>query len=390
MKALKIVLRTVIMFYNSKSVAWFIMDIFENIQIDAGLETTLVSQIKQQVIWLIASNMLNPGDRLPSIRQFARHFFINMNTVRAAYLQLEGEGWVETRQGLGTRVLTIQPGNITRREEASYSHTIGVILPSINNPFYHMLLEGLETSLPSAHPLLFVCSTHDDPSLVGRYYAQLATRNVDGIILASHALPGEIQATPALPLVHLDWPESRGYSVLLDVENAGKLAANHLIGHGYQRIALISNSHDLPNVSPIVNGFRRALLEGNLELKPELMVKVDGFDMENGALGAENLMGCSPPPDAIFAITDALAIGAMNYLKIKGLKIPGDLGMMGFNDIPLARLVEPSLTTVSAPAYQMGVEAMQVLQKLIQKTKPPQKQILLETRLVIRQSCGAH
>ena len=157
--------------------------------------------------------MLKPGDRLPSIRQFARHFSINMNTVRAAYLQLEGEGWVETRQGLGTRVLTIQPGNLTQQAAASYSHTIGVILPSINNPFYQLLLEGLETSLPSKHPLLFVCSTHDDPSLVGRYYAQLASRNVDGIILVSHALPGEIEGTPAFPLVQVDWPESRGYSV---------------------------------------------------------------------------------------------------------------------------------------------------------------------------------
>ena len=108
----------------------------------------------------------------------------------------------------------------------------------------------------------------------------------------------------------------------MDLENAGKLAAKHFIEHGYQRIALISHSLDLPNVSQIVNGFRTAFLEENLEEKPDLVVKVDGFDMKNGAQGAEKLLGLAQPPDAIFAIADTLAIGAMNYLKKKGLKTP--------------------------------------------------------------------
>ena len=366
------------------------MDILDQIHIETSSDSTLIQQIKQQVIWLIVSAELHPGDTLPAIRHFARNFSINLHTVRAAYQKLEAEGWVEIRQGLGARVLSVQPEILNGLAKTAQSHTIGVILPSINNPFYHSLLEGIENCLPAEQPLLFVCSTHDDPLQVGRYYAQLAARNVDGILIVSHPLPAEVSAIAGLPLVHVDWPNSPAYCVVMDLENAGYLGAKHLIDHGYRSIGLISYDINTANVKPVVEGYKKAFRNAKLHVDTDLIVNVNGFGLEEGAEGAEKLLLAAQPPKAFFAISDMLAIGAINYLKKKGYQIPGDMGVVGFNDIPLARLIEPALTTINAPAYQMGAAAMQLLQILMEKKLPPLKQIVLDTNLVIRQSCGDH
>src|SRR5512136_2976089 len=106
-----------------------------DIRIDLRREATIAQQINEQVAWLIASGQLTPGDRLPSVRELAGQLAINMNTVRSAYKKLEMDGLVETRHGLGTCVLSRHPSRLGRTDSSLHSHTIGVILPSLENPF---------------------------------------------------------------------------------------------------------------------------------------------------------------------------------------------------------------------------------------------------------------
>jgi DNA-binding LacI/PurR family transcriptional regulator len=374
------------------------MNILDKITVNPRLEATLTQQLKGQLTWLIASGQLEPGDILPSVRRLARHLSINMNTVRSAYQKLGTDGLVETRQGLGTSVLSYDPGRMAQMASSLHSHTVGVIIPSLSNPFYHSLLQGVEYVASQAQTMLFMCVTHDDPGDARRYFAQMAVKNVDGIILASHndepfLSPGAVnspQGLPRLPFVAVDWPDSAGYVVLLDLENAGYQAARHLLEHGHRRVGLITYVADIANVRPVNRGYLRALQEAGIERDPDLIAPVQGFDMTAGSEGARVLLARERPPTAIFAIADMLAIGAMRAIRKAGLRIPQDIAMTSFNDIPLAALVDPPLTTVSAPTVQMGQAAMKMLQSLIAGKRPAHKRLTLPTSLVIRQSCGAH
>ena len=372
------------------------MDILNKIFVNPKLDTTLAQQLSQQLTWLIASGQLKPGDRLPSVRQAADRLKIHMHTVRSAYQKLEADGLAATRQGVGTIVLPYDPQRMRQITGLQPSHTIGVIIPSLTNSFYHLFLQGVEAIADKNRTLLFMCVTHDDPSQAGRYYAQLAAKNVDGILLASQddslftpqKDKQDGQAGQGLPLVVVDWPDSAGYSVSLDLEQAGYLATRHLVEHGHRRVGLITFSGEFANVNPVRRGYQRALHEAGIAGEPEWIAKVPGFDTTAGAEGAHTLLALEPRPTAIFAISDLLAIGAMCAIQQAGLQIPEQVAIVGFNDIPLAEMVTPSLTTVAAPAYQMGLEAMKMLQDLILGERPKRQKSLLPTALVIRQSCG--
>lgn len=374
------------------------MDIFDLLSVDPNQEHTLAYQLKHQITWLIASGKLKPGDRLPPVRQLAERLGINLHTVRNAYQKLELEGLLETRRGRGTRVLPFDPRRLVQAASAARSHTVGVILHSLSNPFYQSFLQGVLQVADQDLTLVFVCLTQDDPAELWRYFAQLSAKGVDGILIVSQDvsdpsfsggnLPG--MQTPMLPIVTVDWPEAAGYVVLLDLESAGFQAAWHLLEHGHQRIGLITYDQDVANVRPVNTGYRRALLRAGLPIDPDLMVSVAGFDEVTGADGARRLLSTTPGPTAVFAITDLLAIGALRAIKESGLRVPQDIALVGFNDTPLGALVDPPLTTVSTPAFAMGQEAMKVLRSLIAGKRPARKRITLPTSLVIRSSCGFH
>jgi DNA-binding LacI/PurR family transcriptional regulator len=169
---------------------------------------------------------------------------------------------------------------------------------------------------------------------------------------------------------------------------AGYQATQHLLKHRHRRIGLLTFDPQAANVRPLYLGYARALEEAGLPSDLALVARVAGFDIESGAAGARKLLGLPQPPTAIFAIADTLALGALSAIKQAGLRIPQDIALVGFNDIPLAELVEPPLTTVAAPSVELGRAAMSMLQDLIAGGKPPADPVVLPTTLVIRQSCG--
>ena len=373
-------------------------NILDKITVEPRQEATLIQQLKQQIIWLIASGQLKAGDCLPSVRRLAQHLKININTVSSAYQRLEADGLVKTRHGSGTRVLPFDPTRLTQTAGSQRSHTVGVILPNMANPFYHAFLQGVEQIASQDKTMLFVCNAHEDMLEALQYFAQLSAKQVDGIIIASMGIsqfltPGSSsldEVPSALPFVTVDWPDSPGYVVLLDLENAGYQATRHLLEHGHRRVGLITFARDISNVRPVNAGYQRALQEADFEIDPDLIARVAGFDMAAGAEGTHKLLSLPQPPTAIFAIADTLALGVMNTIQTVGLRIPQDIALASFNDIVFAALVNPPLTTVAAPVREMGLEAMQMLQSLINGQQPTHQRILLPTSLVVRQSCGIH
>ncbi len=371
------------------------MDAFSSLSVNPDLPTTIAYQLKQQLAWLILGGVIEPGTRLPPVRQLAVQLSINLHTVRAAYRQLELEGLVETRQGSGTTVLPVDVQRIRQAVSRTPSHTVGVLLPSWSNPFYHSFLQGVEAVADENRTQIILCNTHDDPQRALRDFGLLAARGVDGVLAASTNM-AELLEEYAMaeshriltPLVTVDWPGARGYSVSVNLEAAGYLGTRHLLEHGHRRVGLVTFITDIDNIALINQGYFRALREAGLQPEADWIARVPGFSVEHGIEGARRLLGLPDPARAIFCVADTLALGALKVIKEAGLRVPEEVALVGFNDIPQAEMCEPGLTTVAAPAVQMGKEAMKLLKLLISGTPPERKHVLLPVHLVLRQSCG--
>lgn len=322
---------------------------------------------------------------------------INLHTVRSAYHKLEDDGLVETRQGKGTHVLSFDPGRLTQIAASQRSHTIGVIIPSWTNPFYHAFLQGVEEIAEQEQSLILLSNAHDDPHTAWRNYAMFTAKNVDGILIVSHDLSDYLDLSTldsgnfsGAPYVTVDAPETKGFSVNMDLRSVGYQAARHLLEHGHDLIGLITFDPQAGNVKPIVEGFIQALREAGTTYDSAYSSIVPDYSIAAGGEGAARLLDLLKPPTAIFAISDTLALGAMREIKQRGLRIPQDFGLVSFNDIPTAALVEPALTSVATPAVQLGRESMLMLKALIDGKQPAYQQIVLPVELIIRQSCGRH
>ncbi len=372
------------------------MNVLEYLTIDANTDLTIWFQLKQQLTWLIASGQIRPGEKLPAVRQVASHLGINFNTVRAAYRRLESDGLVATRHGSGTVVLQFDPFRIAQQASALPTHTVGILVPRLSNPFYPALLQGVEDIARTDHTLLFICNTDDDPVTGRAYLDLLIARHVDGLIVApcglrldQHVNLTSLSHTSSpVPIVYVDRPGEIGYSVLLDSEGAGLAATSHLIGHGHRHIGLITCYLDSPTVRQCFEGYAAALEAAGLRERPDLVAIASAFTFAAGYEAAQELLDGQILPTAIFAAGDMLAIGAMQAIQDRGLHTPTDIALIGYNDLDLATLVKPPLTTVAAPIRKLGATAMQMLQQLIAGELIEKPQITLPTTLVVRGTCG--
>jgi len=372
------------------------MSILEELAVNTDIDLALWLQLKQQLTWLIASGQIQPGEKLPSVRQLADHLGINLHTVRAAYRKLEAEGLVATRHGLGTVVLEFDPFRVAQQAPGIRTYTVGVLVPRLSNPFYPVFLHGVEDVARQNHTLLFICNTDDDPPTGKAYLDQLIAKQVDGLIVAPCGLrfDREINLTslsPAdspIPIVYVDRPDETGYAVLLDSEGAGYAATSHLTMHGHRHIGLVTCYLDSPTVRQSYQGYVQALEAAGLKECPEHIATAPAFTISAGHDSTHQLLDSSNPPTAIFAAGDVLALGALHAIKERGLRIPEDIALIGYNDLDIVRLVEPPLTTVAAPVRDLGAMAMGMLQRLVNGEKIAERKIILPTRLVIRRTCG--
>lgn len=328
--------------------------------------------------------------------------------MRSAYLRLEADGLLERRRGRRSRVARFDPRHLWPQERAARSHLVGVVLPTLANPFYVQLLEGAQEAARRSDTLLAVATTRDDQALALRAIAQLAVKGVDGVVVVSHevssllagdrapdglvggAAGGVADGTRRLPLVVVDRPGTPGHSVEADLEGAGYLAARHLAEHGHRAIGLITVDPPVSNVLPIEVGVRRALADAGLALDHGHLVRADGWGVADGARAAARLLDRADRPTALVAIADLLAAGAMQEVRHGGLRVPADLAVVGIDDVPLAALVDPGLTSVALPARAMGAEAIATLEGAWLGELPAPRRVVLGVHLTIRDSCGPH
>jgi DNA-binding LacI/PurR family transcriptional regulator len=160
-----------------------------------------------------------------------------------------------------------------------------------------------------------------------------------------------------------------------------------LLGHGHQRIGIITGPENSPDNKGRLQGYKKALLDAGISLQQDMVVP-GNFKYEGGQIAIHKLLECSSPPTAVLAANDEMAIGAMDAAQHRSLRVPEDLAVIGFDDIQMSALTRPSLTTVRQPMQLLGEAAVTLLFNRLQHSNGLPRHEVLDTKLVIRRSCG--
>lgn len=286
------------------------------------------------------------------------------------------------------------PNTAARSLVTNRTKTIGLIMPDIANPFFPEIARGVEDKAREARYSIIYCNTDDNLVQEDRCIDILIEKRVDGVIFTHSAdrQGGSAELSRIrVPIILIDrdydLPNVKG-KVLVDNFKASYEGVTFLINQGYKKIAYIAGPMNTNTGKDRLLGYERALVDGDIEYN-NAYVKTGEYKRQWGTDATNNLIEEGLPFDAIFCGNDMIAIGAMKALKASNIKVPDDVGVMGFDDIYMASMVEPELTTVKQPNYEMGYRATQLLIQAIetdQEESGVQENIILNTELVIRDS----
>lgn len=305
----------------------------------------------------------------------------------------------ETRERVlqAAQELGYVPDAAARSLASRRTHTLGLVLVRNQShiaadAFLPQVIHGLTESTRQAgfHLLL---EPVEDISHPDAYIHLVRAKHIDGIVLSGPRFDDKQLTTlvkEGFPVVLLgQLPAKSACFVDVDNRSAARVAVEHLIQVGHQRIACITNaSLEYTGSADRLAGYRDALQAAGLAYE-ERLVRLGDFVPESGYQAAHSLLQRMPPPAALFVASDVVAFGAMAAIRERGLSIPDDVALVGFDDVPLARYVDPPLTTVRLPAAELGRQAGKMIIGLIQNGGVVAKQMILETKLIVRASCGA-
>jgi len=330
-----------------------------------------------------------------TIADIARQAGVSKATVsRVLNDKVEGVG-AETRKKIKDLIseMEFEPSGFARSLATGKSRALGLVIPDIADPFYPLLIRGIENALAKAGYGLFLCDSNRDIAREKDHIRQLLERRVDGIILNSTLSDCDCQLDllekRSVPYVLLDRIiETRpaGAGVYVDNKKGAKIAVDHLLSGKTRRLLFLNGPESLYISRLRREGVEEACREHGI--KAETVIQLEGdFTAESGeraldAFFASN--GDKPRFDAIFSANDLMAIGAMLSLKRRGIRIPEDVEIIGFDDVAPARYMDPPLSTIAQPAFEMGKKSAELLLQLIGGKKPRKRVIVMEPALVLR------
>ena len=273
---------------------------------------------------------------------------------------------------------------------------LGLILSRRNHQissdvFMTQVVDGL-MQVAHQNQMRVLLDVLDDPKDHNSYQRLIHARQVDGILFSGPSLEDDalkFLAEVSFPTVLMGaLPSSPFYSVDVDNVQAAKMATEHLIQLGHQRIGCITNAK--PNFTASADrlrGYQLALKMHDIPFD-DCLLRYGDFDPQSGYRAMQGLLSVNPRPTAVFVASDVVAYGAVSALQDAGLSVPNDMAIIGFDDVPLSEFMQPRLSTVHLPIIELATAAGNVLIQLINGQQPTPKQTILETHLVIRESCG--
>lgn len=246
--------------------------------------------------------------------------------------------------------------------------TVGVLVHDVSDPYFSEITRGIQKVASDAGRLVMVCNSYRDPVRELEYVALLRAQRVQAIVLAGSGLDDR-QYSQQLATQIQEFVDAGGHAVFIgrhhvigdavmpDNVGGARLLGRALIARAHRRIGVISGPALLTTTRDRFDGFQSALHEAGLELPPQHVADAD-FSRDSGFHATMQLLECAPDITAIFALNDLMAVGALAALRERGIAVPDDLSVVGFDDIPIARDVTPALTTVRVPMTEMGARAM--------------------------------
>ena len=328
-----------------------------------------------------------------TIKDVARESGVNISTVSRALNNGYGVN-DKTREhviAVAAR-LKYRPNRIARGLVTGRSHSLGLVVSDIRNPFFAEVARGAEDAARAGNCDLVLCNSDLDADKQMEYVQSLLEKRIDGIMMNSVSMLSQEQqaqlAGSGVPIVLLNRPASNHTfsTVCADNEAGGALAARHLLGLGHRKIAHLTGPRQHGNLSDRARGFVRALQSAEHPVQPTVLH--GKFNFDGGAELARKLLDAHPDVTAIFAANDVMAFGVVQAVLDRGLRIPEDLSLIGFDNIQFSGIVHPPLTTVHQPKYEMGSAAVEILLRLARnKGKQTPEHRRLGVELIERQSC---
>jgi LacI family repressor for deo operon, udp, cdd, tsx, nupC, and nupG len=330
--------------------------------------------------------------RPPSIKDIARIAKVSHSTVSRA-LQNSSLVNAETAEKIrkiakesGYRASAVARGLVTQR-----TRTIGLVVTSVADPFASEVVSGVEQAANDHGYSVFLADSNADPEREKNVVQSFAERRVDGIVVTSSRvgalyLPLLSEMMVPIVLVNNQHPGAFVHSVMIENLEGSRKATNHLIELGHRRIAYIGDQFGYQSDTERFAGYRQALEEAGIPVESDLTVCGDGKP-EEAMKATEQLLALKNPPTAIFCYNDMSALGAMRTIALKGLRVPHDISLVGFDDLFVASYTQPPLTTVRQPMRRMGLLAMESLFKLM-SGEDSAVRITVEAELIVRESTG--
>jgi len=285
------------------------------------------------------------------------------------------------------------PNILAQSLRSKQTHTIALLLSDITNPFWTTIARGVEDAAAEKGFHTILCNTDEDSKKEATYLNLLLQRRVDGIIIAP-TTNDKLRLTALkrhqLPCVLIDRRVDGFKSDVVcgDSWGGAELLTEHLINLGHRHIALVNGPSSISSAVERAEGYRAALCKHHLPIEEELFIQGE-FKQASGYQMVKRLIECELQPTAIFAANNLIAVGALQALREMGLRVPDDMALVCFDDIPYASAIEPFLTVVAQPAYEMGKTAAALLMERLAATRNIRtREVVLAPELIVRQSCG--
>lgn len=362
--------------------------------LDVKKPTPLYLQIVDDLKAQIVSGRWNVGDQLASQHELARHYHVSLITVKKALAHLSHEGWVYSRVGKGSFV--------ARRAVSSppaVSKSIGLVLQNLQSPYFSLIVQAAEECAYQRGYNILLSNSFGRPEKEEGQIRHFRKIGVAGLIIASQRHVYHANETirflqrEGFPFVMVTYMADRDVPYVgTDHEQGGYLATQHLLRLGYRRIAYINAERGNLVGELRRQGYVRALEDYGRKVDKRLILRMP-MPGERKYFDAGMAMGaCFPTlpvkPDAVFLYNDLAALGFQQALRDRGLSVPDDVAIVGFDNIEQCDYAPVPLTTIQQPTSQIGSDAVDVLVRRIAHQDAPVRTILMPS-LIIRRSCGA-
>jgi LacI family transcriptional regulator len=291
------------------------------------------------------------------------------------------------------RDLNYHPNTLARSLKTRESKTVGMVITDITNAFYPAVVRGAEDVLTREGYTLVVGNTDGDAKKEEAYYRTFVAKRVDGLLLIT--CPTEyppaclsrhnLEETPVV-LINRDYPSLRADAVLADHLEGSRQAVSHLLDSGHRRVGIVTGPAQHVSSRQRLLGYEQALRHHGLPVRPEL-IREGRFDIKSGYDQTKTLLALPERPTAVFLCNAPMAMAALRAIFDAALRCPEDVALVSFDDLEWFDLIQPRITAVAQPAYNLGATAAEMLLKRIsgQLTGPPCRTVL-ETQLIIRES----